>query len=270
MASIGPTAFYTGEVWARHGMSHPELSRVEGRVMHAFTAPTFMVSRMLGGPTLDGMLLGRHRVIDAMHEQKIADGRFGQVLEVAAGMSPRGWRFTERHPDLPYVEADLPDMAARKREALERIGRPPAHRVVDIDALADGGPLSLDAVADGLDPDRGLAIITEGLLSYLPRDAVLALWSGFARTIARFGGVYLADLHLETDASPLVARPFVGVLSAFVRSPVSVHFADEDEARAALLDAGFTGVSLDRASEHREGEGLAGAERVRVVRAISD
>jgi O-methyltransferase involved in polyketide biosynthesis len=271
VAAIGPTAFYTGEVWRRHGLSHPELTRVEGRILHLATAPTFLLSRALGGPTLDGMLLGRHRVIDALLEDAIAEGRAAQVLEVAAGMSPRGWRFTERHPDLPYVEADLPDMAARKREALERIGRPPAHRVVDIDALADGGPLSLDAVADGLDPDRGLAIITEGLLSYLPRDAVLALWSGFARTVARFGGgVYLADLHVDSDASSLLARPFEAMLSAFVRSPVSVHFADEDEARAALLDAGFTDVSLDRASEHREGDGLAGAERVRVVRAISD
>src|SRR3954468_5152033 len=173
MASIGPTAFYTGEVWARHGMSHPELSRVEGRVMHAFTAPTFMVSKLLGGPTLDGMLLGRHRVIDAMLDQAIADGRVGQVLEVAAGMSPRGWRFTESHPDLPYVEADLPEMAARKRdalprvgragahlpgraprkgEALARIGRPATHRVVELDALAKDGPRSMSAVADGLDP----------------------------------------------------------------------------------------------------------------------
>src|SRR3954447_3519728 len=128
MASIGPTAFYTGEVWARHGMSHPELSRVEGRVMHAFTAPTFMVSKLLGGPTLDGMLLGRHRVIDAMLEEAIAEGRVGQGLEAAAGVSPRGRRVTERHHALLCVEAALPDMAARKRAALERIGRPPTHR----------------------------------------------------------------------------------------------------------------------------------------------
>src|SRR4051794_3966084 len=216
------------------------------------------------------MLLGRHRVIDALLEEAIADGRAGQVLEVAAGMSPRGWRFTERHPALLYVEAALPDMAARKRAALERIGRPPTHRAVDIDALADGGPLSLDAVADGLDDDQGLAIITEGLLSYLPRDAVLKLWSGFARTITRFGrGVYLADLHLDTDASPVISRPFAGLLSAFVRSPVTVHFADEDEARATLLDAGFSEVALDPASDHPEGAGLAGAQRVRGVRAVA-
>ena len=268
MASIGPTAFYTGEVWARHGMSHPELTRVEGRLLHAMTAPTFMVSRLLGGPTLDGMLLARHRVIDAMLEQAIADGRVGQVLEVAAGMTPRGWRFTERHPDLPYTEADLPEMAALKREALARIGRPATHRVVELDALATEGPLSLSSVADGLDPGRGLAIITEGLLSYLPRDAVLRLWSGFAKTVARFEhGIYLADLHVDTDAPTLLTRAFTGAISAFVRGQVRVHFASEAEARDCLRSAGFASVSVGLASDHPEGADLKGAEHVRIVRA---
>ena len=270
MASIGPTAFYTGEVWARHGLSHPELSRPEGRMLHAFTAPWFMVSRMLGGPTLDGMLLGRHRVIDAMLEDAIRPGHVGQVLEVAAGMSPRGWRFTERHPDLVYVEADLPDMAARKRAALERIGRPATHRVVELDALAATGPLSLASVAAGLDEHTGLAIITEGLLSYLSRDAVLELWSAFARTLARFEhGLYLSDLHVDADAPAVLSRMFAGTLSAFVRSPVRVHFADASEARDALLGAGFAEASVDLASHHPAAAGLNGAERVRIVRARS-
>ena len=268
MASIGPTAFYTGEVWRRHGLSHPELARTEGRVLHTLTAPTFTVSRLLGGPTLDGLLLARHRVIDELLEAEIAAGRVGQVLEVAAGMSPRGWRFTERHPELVYVEADLPDMAARKRDALARIGRPDTHRVVDLDALADEGPLSLDAVAADLDPAAGLAIITEGLLSYLPRDAVLALWSAFARTIRGFlHGVYLADLHVDTDAPALLARTFEALLTAFVRTPVRVHFSDEGEARDALLAAGFREATVDRAADHPAAADLNGAERVRVVRA---
>ncbi|MBV8218022.1 MAG: hypothetical protein JO325_06140 [Solirubrobacterales bacterium] len=36
---------------------------------------------------------------------------------------PRGWRFAERYGDrIAYVEADLPEMARRKRRALERMG----------------------------------------------------------------------------------------------------------------------------------------------------
>jgi O-methyltransferase involved in polyketide biosynthesis len=268
MASIGPTAFYTGEVWSRNGLSHPELARVEGRVMHALTAPTMTFSRLLGGPTLEGMLLGRHKAIDALLEDAIETGRVEQVLEVASGMSPRGWRFTERHPDLPYVEADLPDMAARKREALGRIGRPPAHRVVELDALAAEGPQSLDAVAGELAAGGRLAIITEGLLSYLPPDPVWSLWERFAATVRRCGGgIYLSDLHVDTDAPPLMARAFSGALAAFVRSPVRVHFPDAEGARDALLDAGFDDATVERASERPEGAGLAGAERVRIVRA---
>src|SRR4051812_2135588 len=150
MASIGPTAFYTGEVWARHGMSHPELSRVEGRVMHAVTAPTFMVSRLLGGPTLEGMLLGRHLVIDTMLEQAIADGRVGQVLEVAAGGSPRGrgWRGgaspgggrahgRARAP--PGVAARGADRAAGARGAGARGGGAVVHGGVARDAGAGAG-----------------------------------------------------------------------------------------------------------------------------------
>jgi O-methyltransferase involved in polyketide biosynthesis len=213
------------------------------------------------------MLLARHRVIDALLDEAIAAGRVGQVLEVAAGMSPRGWRFTERRPDLLYLEADLPEMAARKRAALARIGRPATHRVVDLDALATRGPLSLRSVADGLDDAKGLAIITEGLLSYLPRLAVLELWSAFAQTMSRFEhGVYLSDLHVAADAPPMLARLFAGALAAFVRSPVSVHFADAAEAGDALVDAGFEAATVALASDHPAAADLNDAG-IRIVHA---
>lgn len=271
MAAIGPTAHYTGHVWARHGLSHPELATAEGHALYLAAAGPQLPLRLLGGPTIEDFLLARHLVIDALLEDAIAAGRVGQVLEVACGMSPRGWRFTERHDDLVYVEADLPDMAARKRSALERIGRPERHRVAELDALAPDGPRSLPAVAAGLDPERGLAIITEGLLSYLPREAVLDLWSGFAATIARFpDGEYLADLHVDADTPSLLTRGFEAALSAFVRSPVSVHFADEMEARQALLDAGFAHAEVTRAGTHPAAPSRPGAGLVRIVRASGD
>ena len=131
------------------------------------------------------------------------------------------------------------------------------------ECLVDGGAVILDDVFNEAFP-----AVSEGLLSYLPRDAVLRLWSAFAKTTSRFGqGIYLADLHVDTDAPPLLARAFAGMLSAFVRSPVGVHFASEAEARDALRTAGFGSISVGLASEHREGQGLNGAERVRIVRA---
>src|SRR5918912_703704 len=121
--AISPTAHYTGHVWGRNGLSHPELATLEGRVFFDALAPAMLASRAVGGPTLEGLLLARHRIIDELLTEAIEDGRVAQVIEIAAGMSPRGWRFAQRYGErLTYVEADLPAMAARKRQALERMG----------------------------------------------------------------------------------------------------------------------------------------------------
>lgn len=261
MASIGPTAHYTGHVWARNGLSHPELDTTGGRVLHAATTAALLPLRLLGGPSIDAFLLARHRAIDARLEAAIEDGRVGQVLEIAAGLSPRGWRFTQRHPELHYVEADLPDMAARKCAALERIGRPPGHRVVELDALAAGGHRSLAAVADAeLDPALGTAVITEGLLNYLPRDAVEDLW----RRIAGVAQLYLSDLFVSEDRPRVIGRAFSGALAAFVRGGVSLHYSDANEVRAALRAAGFSGASVTRA---QRAASARGADLVRIVQA---
>lgn len=241
-ARISPTAHYTGYVWARNGLSHPGLITREGRVLFASLQPAILASRAVGGATLEAYLLARHRAIDAVLERAIDAGEVSQVIEVAAGLSPRGWRFTRRYGErLVYVETDLAGMAARKRAALERMGSlSERHLVREVDALDDrDGPASLAAVAGELDRGEGLAIVTEGLLGYLPTDAVEALWGRFARTLAGFrAGRYVSDLHLGGVLTPQV-RAFRAALSAFVRGRVYLHFTDAGEAEAALVSAGF-------------------------------
>lgn len=239
--AISPTAHYTGHVWSRNGLSHPLLDTREGRVLFEALQPVMRTSVLLGGPSLESYLLARHRAIDARLQQAIQHEGITQVVEIAAGLSPRGWRFHCRYGErLTYVEADLPAMAARKRRALERIGSLSAqHRVHDLDARRDRGPASLPALAAGLDPSRGLAVITEGLLGYLPGDGVRSLWGRIARTLHPFAaGVYLSDLHLGGTRS-IAVRGFMIVLSAFVRGRVYLHFGDAAEAVAALREAGF-------------------------------
>jgi len=51
--AISPTAHYTGYVWARNGLSHPELETREGRLLFESLHPVMAVSRALGGPSLD-------------------------------------------------------------------------------------------------------------------------------------------------------------------------------------------------------------------------
>lgn len=251
-AAVSPTAHYTGETWVRNDLSHPQLATWQGRVLHGALALPNAASRALGGPTLEGLLLARHRIIDSILEELIAGG-VTQVVEVACGMSPRGWRFSERYGErLTYVEADLPAMAQRKREALARMGSlGEHHRVADLDVLRDGGAGSLEALVDELDPDGGLVIITEGLLSYFDDETVDALWVRLARALARFDkGVYLSDLRFARRDRGLPERVFDVVLGAFVRGKVHAYRGDANTAEAELRAAGFKRASLHRGDEH--------------------
>ena len=231
-ARISPTAHYTADVWVRSGLSDPALSTRLGAVLHAALLPLNEgYGRLSGRPNLDAMPLARHRALDALLER-----------EIAAGLSGRGCRFARRFPDLRYVETDLPAMAAHKRRVLDDARlRGPNHEVCVLDALANDGPASLAAVTAHIDPSRGLAIVTEGLLSYLPRDAVLALWRRIATTLHRFPyGYYLSDIHLGDDVDRMwVAELFRVGLELFARGPVRWHFASADETEAALRSAGF-------------------------------
>jgi O-methyltransferase involved in polyketide biosynthesis len=154
-------------------------------------------------------------------------------------------------------------MAERKRAALERIGSlGERHRVHEIDALRDDdGPGSLAAVIAELDPARGLAIVTEGLLGYLPPDAVRGMWRRFATGLGRFStGRYISDVHMGGAVTPPV-RAFRLLLSGFVRGRVYLHFDSPAEAVEALRDAGFGSAEVRRAAEitgaDRGGSGLA-------------
>ncbi len=99
------------------------------------------VNSLLGRGSLEQYLLARHRAIDLLLERAIEDHGIRQVIEIASGLSARGWRFSTRYDDVTYIEADLPEMVARKQEALDRIdGRSPRHRVVELDALEEAGP----------------------------------------------------------------------------------------------------------------------------------
>jgi O-methyltransferase involved in polyketide biosynthesis len=276
--AISPTAHYTGYVWFRNGLSDPALATRQGRVLFESLQPAARVSRALGGPTLEGYLLARHAAIDARLTAAIENDGITQVLEIAAGLSPRGLRFTRHYGSaLTYVEADLPDMAARKERALARAqSLSPSHRVTTIDALADRGERSLPAVAAELDPSAGLVIITEGLLGYLPTAEVTGLWRRLSETLGGFSaGRYLSDLHLAGAQTPPV-HAFRVLLSAFVRGSVHLHYDDAQAAQDALRQAGFDRASVRRAAEivaqtgERERASGAGAGLAHIIEASTN
>jgi O-methyltransferase involved in polyketide biosynthesis len=272
--TISPTAHYTGYVWYAHGHSHDAFATTAGRIMYRALRPPNLAAQVVGLPTLEGMLLARHQLIDLRLHRAIAAGAIAQIVEVAAGLSPRGWRFRTRYGDrVTYVEADLPGMIERKRGILARLGGETAHhRTVEIDALADSGPTSIDAVCAGLDPTRGTAIVTEGLVNYFDGATAQAMWRRFAAALARFPrGIYLSDLNLGEANDGALTQTFTRLLGMFVRGKVHTDFATAADATAALDAAGFEAALLDPREFSAELPHLErnGAGRVRVVEALA-
>lgn len=270
-ARISPTAHYTGYTWYRHGLSHRGLVTPTGRLLYNALRPFNAGAQRLRLPSLDGFLLARHRALDAWLEQAIDERKISQVIEVAAGLSPRGWDFARRHGDrITYIEADLPAMAQLKRQRLEAVGAGAAHhRVVDLDALADEGPLSLPALAATLDRQRGVAIVTEGLLNYFPCRQVVLMWQRFARVLRDFpNGLYLSDLHVTGDNRGVAVQAFRVLLSRFVRGGVYLHFASALEARSELQQSGFAAADVIHPHGDAALPGLPERQSARLVRVV--
>ncbi len=270
--TISPTAHYTGYVWFAHGQSHEAFATRQGRLMYRVLRGANVAAHAIGLPTLEGLLLARHQLIDRRLTQAIDAGEISQVIEVAAGLSPRGWRFRTRYGNrLTYIEADLPAMAQHKRRILAELGGETAHhRTAEIDALADVGPTSIEALCNSLDPTRGTAIITEGLVNYFDRDIVREIWARFGRALVRFPrGIYLSDIILrEGNRGPMVSG-FSWLLGAFVRGRVHVDFDSAESVERDLDLAGLDGVVLDPRDFELPDLEAAGASRVRIIEAIA-
>ena len=239
MQRVSPTAHYTARVWAKHGLAPPAFDTPLGRVLERALRPLDRINRSRGHRTLEQMLVTRHRLLDQQLEAAIDEGDIGQVIEIGAGLSARGLRMRKRHRSIVYVETDLPAIIEYKRTLLEH--RDPDHRLEAIDITQSGGPGSLEALGRSLDPRRGTAFVTEGLVPYLDPASVASAWRSIATSARSFPvGVYLTDLNLRCDVRrDPGAAVFRALLSAFVRGRVRLHFDRPRDVTEALRHAGF-------------------------------
>lgn len=270
---VSPTAYATGYFWYRHGLSHEGLLIPEGRYMDRRFRILIGLIRTFTGVSIDALMLARHKGIDAVLARHIESGQVTQVVELAAGLSPRGWRFMTRYADrITYIETDLPKMAALKRRLLDKAGLTrPQHRVVTVNALVDGGPDSLAELAKTLDPKGGVAIITEGLMSYLDPQSARGVWRRIAQTLKGFPhGVYLSDSYVRSDRYGVGGHLFRGVIQRSVRGKMHIHFQTTAEAEVTLRAAGFARITLHEPStipETRAEAARRGGNRVRILEA---
>lgn len=229
------------------------LSNPQGKRLDRAFSLALQPRRFLGASgSLDTLMRTRHLGIDYLLEQAIESGKVSQVIELAAGLSGRGWRMAKQYADrLTYIETDLPAMAAVKREMLATAGLlSNQHRVVDVDALLDEGPLSLAALCKTLDPDQGLAIVTEGLLSYLNPTTAKALWLRISGQLQGFKhGLYISDGYIQSEVQSLSSTLIRSVLQPFVRGRLHNHYDSAKDAQEKLKAHGFTQATLHAARD---------------------
>jgi O-methyltransferase involved in polyketide biosynthesis len=268
---VSPTAFATGMVWERAGLSPPGWVPEDGRTVdRLFQAMTRSVARTTGF-SFNSWLLARHRAIDAVLEQAIADGHVHTVIELAAGFSGRGLRLCQRYPELRYLETDLPHMVRLKRaHATGRTTLPAGLGAQVIDVSRSSGDGSLAELLARLPADQGVAVVTEGLMNYLPGKLADGLWRQIANGLQRFaqGGLYVADCYLPAQAHPAMA--VLGLaLMGFTRGRLHSHLWHRRQATARLQRAGFETIAFTPCTTHAPGPSRVDQRSARAVSCLT-
>lgn len=176
----------------------------------------------------------RFRAVSRVMEEKGST----QVLELAAGLSPRGMELAQR--GVVYVEADLAESMALKRELVTAIlGSVPKSLHLCAASVIDREQLL--ACSFPFVTGRPVAVTTEGLLRYLTFEEKTHLSENVREILRRYGGWWITpDIHLRGWAmqqSPIyrqIERETLG------RNLDSNYFADLDHARQFFESCGFT------------------------------
>src|SRR6266700_4072602 len=133
----------------------------------------------------------RHKLINRLLRQSGVT----QVLEIAAGLSPRGLEMTA-DPDFTYAEVDLTGNAQLKQKIVDAITAKPTVGVRTNLSVEEGDALdlvSLQAATTCLDRAKPIAIITEGLLRYLNPDEKTTVAKNIQTLLKQFGGVWITS-----------------------------------------------------------------------------
>jgi O-methyltransferase involved in polyketide biosynthesis len=247
---ISFTAHYTGYIWFQEGISHAALASNKGRWLVRLLNPLETWAENIVGDSMRSTLRQRHALIDRQLDLFLGEHPDAQILEIATGLSPRGWRYRQKFPNLVYIEADLPDMAAAKRLALSQI-ESPAPRIEAVDLFGEG----FQQLLDTLDPKKPLIIISEGLVNYFTKEMLHDLWTRLSTGLKRFPiGVYLTDVYAEPVTRRLARLIWNSskLLKVISRSAFTFHFLSPAQAIDAMRAAGFKHSQVFQPSDKPE------------------
>lgn len=239
---ISFTAHYTGYIWYQMGISHPALATAKGKTLAALVHPIESWAEKYVGGSMRTTLKQRHSMLDSHLKELIEQHPHLQVLEIACGLSPRGWWFRQHYPNITYRELDLPDMAATKQAALQQI-ESHVDEVLSVDLFTD----AFAAAFEVFDPQRPLVIMSEGLINYFEKPMLQQLIQAIANYGQGFKELhYLTDIYPEPTQNKLATIIWNSsrLLKWMSRSAFGFHFKNPAEVENFFQEAGFNQVEV--------------------------
>ena len=245
---ISFTAHYTGYIWYQMGISHEAFATKKGKKLAQLIGPIETFAEKYVGGSMRSTLKTRHTILDEYLTQLIQEHPDLQVLEIAAGLSPRGWWFRNHFPQIEYRELDLPDMAATKQAALNAIS-PDHPQVLSVDLFTEDFQTAFDV----FDTQRPLVIVSEGLINYFNKELLEQLLSSISKFGKPFKALhYLTDLYPEPVHHKLANLIWTSskLLKYASRSSFSFHFKNPLEVTEFFKKSEFKTVSVVQPQLH--------------------
>lgn len=267
---ISISAHYTGYIWYNNGLSHKQFVTPMGRAAYWALKPMNAFMQGMIGASIDTFLLQRHFVLDHLVEQAIEEG-YDQVVELAAGLSSRGYLIKQVYPHVHYVEGDLPGMSARKAGLLDKLGRAAGHVTQPCNILDETGPDSIETLLSGLDKTKKTLIITEGLVNYFDLPTIRKVWARMAVALQQFPQArYITEVYPKLEQHPSykyvkVAQKVVGF---FTQGEYPLHYTSNETMQQGFLEDGFTKASVTAPEDYYGKLDMPTSSRQSLVRLV--
>ncbi|MEQ1103799.1 class I SAM-dependent methyltransferase [Acinetobacter ursingii] len=245
---ISFTAHYTGYIWYQMGISHQVFATKKGKSLAALVHPLESWAEKYVGGSMRSTLKQRHTLLDDQLKTLIEQHPQLQVLEIASGLSPRGWWFRQHYPEITYRELDLPDMAQTKQAALQQI-EANAPEMLSVDLFT----AEFKQAFDLFNPSLPLVVISEGLINYFDKPLLAQL----IQSIAEYGQSF-KELHYLTDLYPEPVKNKLAniiwssskLLKWMSRSAFSFHFTTPADVETFFMENGFDQVKVTQPKDY--------------------
>jgi len=129
-------------------------------------------------------------------DQLLADLSIKNVLELSSGFSLRGLAEVAERADLHYIDTDLPDVIATKKQLMEAI-KPEVKGTLEVQPLNALDENAFEEILNHF-PKGEVAIVNEGLLMYLGLSEKEKLCRIIHRILSERGGYWItADIYIK-------------------------------------------------------------------------